>query len=127
MLVAGIARLGFVADLISKPTRIGYLNGLALTILVGQLPKLFGFSTDADGFFDELRQFFEHLDDTKAAALLVGIGVLVILLGLPRLTRKIPAVLVAVVAATAVSAIFGLDDKIASMSDVCREITRPEV
>src|SRR6201990_1787189 len=43
MLVAGIARLGFVADLISKPTRIGYMNGLALTILVGPLPELLGF------------------------------------------------------------------------------------
>ena len=43
---AGIARLGFVADLISKPTIIGYMNGLALTILVGQLPKLFGFSVE---------------------------------------------------------------------------------
>ena len=47
--LAGVARLGFVADLISKPTMIGYMNGLALTILVGQLPKLFGFSVDADG------------------------------------------------------------------------------
>ena len=46
MIVAGIARLGFVADLLSKPTRIGYINGLALTILIGQLPKLFGFSVE---------------------------------------------------------------------------------
>ena len=52
--LAGVAKLGFVADLISKPTIIGYMNGLALTILVGQLPKLFGFSVDGDGFLDEL-------------------------------------------------------------------------
>ena len=44
MIAAGVAKLGFVADLLSKPTQIGYMNGLALTILVGQLPKLFGFS-----------------------------------------------------------------------------------
>src|SRR5688572_77848 len=44
---AGVARLGFVADLISKPVRVGYLAGLAVTIVVGQLPKLFGYSTDA--------------------------------------------------------------------------------
>ena len=50
---AGIARLGFIADLISKPTIIGYMNGLAVTILVGQLPKLFGFSVDGDGFLDD--------------------------------------------------------------------------
>ena len=53
--VAGVARLGFVADLISKPTIIGYMNGLAVTILVGQLPKLFGFSIDGDSFIDDAR------------------------------------------------------------------------
>ena len=47
MIVAGLAGLGFVADLLSKPTMIGYMNGLAVTIVVGQLPKLFGFSVDA--------------------------------------------------------------------------------
>src|SRR4029079_13782177 len=104
----GVGKLGFVADLLSSEVQIGYMNGLAIVIIVGQLPKLFGFSTDADGFFDELREFFGHFDGTQTAALLVVIGVLVILLVLPRLTRKIPAVLVAVVAATAVSAIFGL-------------------
>src|SRR3954449_13554398 len=57
MITAGVTGLGFVADLLSKPTMIGYMNGLALTILVGQLPKLFGFSTDADGLVDELRGF----------------------------------------------------------------------
>ena len=58
MIVAGLAHLGFVADLLSKPTQIGYMNGLALTIVVGQLPKLFGFSVDADGLIAETRAFF---------------------------------------------------------------------
>ena len=57
MTVAGLAHLGFVADLLSKPTQIGYMNGLALTIVVGQLPKLFGFSVDADGLIAETRAF----------------------------------------------------------------------
>src|SRR4249920_1582254 len=52
--LGGILKLGFVADLLSKPTMVGYMNGLAVTILVGQLPKLFGFSVDADGFIAEL-------------------------------------------------------------------------
>ena len=53
MIAAGALKLGFVADLLSKPTQIGYMNGLALTILIGQLPKLFGFSTDANGLINE--------------------------------------------------------------------------
>ena len=57
MIVAGWAGLGFVADLLSKPTMIGYMNGLALTIIVGQLPKLFGFSIDADGLIGEIAAF----------------------------------------------------------------------
>ena len=52
---AGLAKFGFVADLLSNPVRTGYLTGLAVVILIGQLPKLFGFSTDADGLIDEAR------------------------------------------------------------------------
>ena len=103
-----LAKLGFVADLLSNEVQVGYMNGLAVVIIVGQLPKLFGFSTDADGFVDELRAFFSGLDKTVAASLLVGVGVLVILLVLPRFTRRVPAVLVGIVAATVVSALADL-------------------
>ena len=61
MIVAAVAKLGFIADLISKPTMIGYMNGLALTILVGQLPKLFGFKVEADGFIGEVIGFVRGL------------------------------------------------------------------
>ena len=122
----GISKLGFVADLLSSEVQVGYMNGLAITIIVGQLPKLFGFSTDADGFFDELRAFFEHLDDTQTAAVLIGVGVLAILLGLPKLTRKVPAVLVAVVAATVVSAVFGLADEISTVGTLPQGFPKPE-
>jgi high affinity sulfate transporter 1 len=104
----GIGRLGFVASLLSNEVQVGYLNGLAVTIIVGQLPKLCGFSTDADGFFDELAAFVRDLDQTQTAAFAVGAAVLVVLLVLPRITRRIPAVLVAVVGATAVSALLDL-------------------
>src|SRR5690349_18036658 len=60
-ITAGLAKLGFIADLLSKPTQIGYMNGLALTILVGQLPKLFGFSVTADGLINEARAFVDGL------------------------------------------------------------------
>jgi high affinity sulfate transporter 1 len=104
----GLGKLGFVADLLSKEVQVGYMNGLAITIIVGQLPKLFGFSTSADSFLKEVKVFFEGLDQTSSTTLLVGLAVLVLLLVLPRLTRRVPAVLVAVVAATTVSAVFDL-------------------
>ncbi len=104
----GLGKLGFVADLLSSEVQVGYMNGLAVTIVVSQLPKLCGFSTDADGFLDELRAWFDHLDATQAGAIAVGLGVLVVLLVLPRFVPKVPAVLVAVVGATVVSAAFDL-------------------
>ncbi|WP_426574511.1 SulP family inorganic anion transporter [Aquihabitans sp. McL0605] len=110
MIGAGVAKLGFVADLFSKPTQIGYMNGLALTILVGQLPKLFGFSIDADGFIEELRGFVKGVGDGKTvgAALAVGLGGLIVIVGLGRVLPKVPAVLVAVVTAIAITVAFDL-------------------
>jgi high affinity sulfate transporter 1 len=113
MIAAGVAKLGFVADLFSKPTQIGYMNGLALTILVGQLPKLFGFSVDADGFVDELRGFVTGVADgeTLPAALALGTGGLLVILGLGKVAPKFPGVLVAVVGAIAVTVAFNLGDE----------------
>ena len=64
-IVLGLGKLGFVADLLSSEVQVGYMNGLAVTIIVGQLPKLFGFSTDADSFFGDVREFFKGLDQTE--------------------------------------------------------------
>ncbi|WP_420036966.1 SulP family inorganic anion transporter [Streptomyces sp. cg28] len=112
MILAAVARLGFVADLVSKPTMIGYMNGLALTILIGQLPKLFGFSTDADGVVAELGAFVRAVADGKTvpAAVTVGISCLALILLLQRLLPKVPAVLVMVVLAVAASVAFHLDE-----------------
>jgi len=113
MIAAGAAKLGFVADLFSKPTQIGYMNGLALTILVGQLPKLFGFSVDADGFIDELRGFVQGVVDgeTLPAALAIGLGGLAIILVLNKVAPTIPGVLVAVVGAIIASVVFSLGEE----------------
>ncbi len=110
MIAAGVAKLGFIADLLSKPTQIGYMNGLALTILVGQLPKLFGFSTDANGLIHEAHAFVHGLASGKAvgAAAAVGIFSLALILALARWLRRVPGVLIAVVVAIAVSAAFDL-------------------
>jgi high affinity sulfate transporter 1 len=107
----GLGKLGFVADLLSKEVQVGYMNGLAVTIIVGQLPKLFGFSTDADGFLDECTAFVQGLDQTDATALALGLGTLAVLLLVPRVSKKIPAVLVAVVGATVVTGVLDLAAK----------------
>ena len=104
----GIGKLGFVADLLSKEVQVGYMNGLAITILVGQLPKLFGFSTDADGFVDEIDAFVSSVDQTNTTTLILGLATLAVLLGLPRISKRVPAVLVAVVGATLVTGLLDL-------------------
>ncbi|MFI8228193.1 SulP family inorganic anion transporter [Streptomyces sp. NPDC085900] len=108
--LAGVCRLGFIADLISKPTMIGYMNGLALTILIGQLPKLFGFKTDADGLIGEFDAFVRGLADGKAvpAAVAVGGAGIVLILVLQRRLPKVPAVLVMVVLSIAAASAFDL-------------------
>ena len=112
MIVAAVARLGFIADLISKPTMTGYMNGLALTILVGQLPKLFGFKVEANGFLGELTGFVKGLANGEAvpAAAMVGITGIALILVLQRWLPKIPAVLIMVVLAIAATTVFSLAD-----------------
>jgi len=111
--LAGVFKLGFVADLLSKPTQIGYMNGLALTIVIGQLPKLFGFSIDADGLIDEFVGFVRGVADgeTVSAALAIGVGSLVLILAFQRLLPRIPGVLVAVVLAILAVNVFDLVDR----------------
>ena len=97
--VAGVARLGFVADLLSKPTQIGYMNGLAVTIVVGQLPKLLGFSVDADGLLAEAKGVVVGLanGDANATAAVIGVSALAVILVLNRVLPKLPSVLIVVV------------------------------
>jgi high affinity sulfate transporter 1 len=110
MLVGAVAGLGFIAELLSKPTRIGYMNGLALAIFVGQLPKLFGFSIDATGLLEELREFGQGIvaGDAVPAALAVGLFSLVLMFVLRKLVPKVPSVLVAVIAAMGIAIAFDL-------------------
>ncbi|TCC63517.1 SulP family inorganic anion transporter [Kribbella pittospori] len=113
MTVAGLARFGFVADLLSKPTQIGYMNGLALTIVIGQLAKLFGFSVDADGLVAEAKAFFSGLadGDANATAAVIGVASLAGILLLNRFMPKLPSVLIVVVLAAVVVGAFDLESK----------------
>src|SRR5690349_11373300 len=113
MVVAGLGGLGFVADLISKPTMIGYMNGLAVTIMIGQLPKLFGFKVEGEGFFDDVIGFLRGVAEgrTVPAALAIGAAGLVLIVVLQRALPRVPAVLIVVVLSIGATALFGLAER----------------
>jgi high affinity sulfate transporter 1 len=104
---AGVARLGFITELLSKPIRYGYMNGIALTVLLSQVPKLFGFSVKAEGPLRQVWGIVEKVltGNTNIATLLIGAGTLALILFLKRWPR-VPGILIAVVAATVTVAIF---------------------
>ena len=108
-ILAGVARLGFVTELLSKPIRYGYMNGIALTVLVSQLPKFFGFSIDGDGPLRELLAIAGAIPGGKAnwAAFAIGAGTLAVILLLKN-SKRVPGVLIAVVGATAIVGAFDL-------------------
>ena len=110
MILAGVAKLGFVADLLSKPTQLGYMTGLALTILVGQLPKLFGFSVHSDTLIGDITGFVDGVrsGETVTAAVLIGLFGLAVILVLQRWLPKVPGVLVAVVLSIGAAVVFSL-------------------
>jgi high affinity sulfate transporter 1 len=109
MLAGGLARFGFVTELLSVPVRLGYLMGIAVTVIVAQLPKLFGFSVESEDLIRGFADFISHLDETDATALALGAGTLAAIAGLRRVSRRIPGVLIGVVGATAAVAALGLN------------------
>jgi high affinity sulfate transporter 1 len=110
MVLAGVAKLGFIADLLSKPTMIGYMNGLALTILIGQLPKLLGFSVSADGPVAEFVATVKGVvnGEVVPVAAALGISGVALILILRRWLPAVPGVLVMVVLAIAAASLFDL-------------------
>jgi high affinity sulfate transporter 1 len=111
--LAGLARFGFIAELLSKPVRYGYMNGIALTVLLSQLPKLFGFSTDVKGVVPEAQAFVRGVADgeTNTVALVIGVACLLVILAFKRWRPQVPGVLVAVVGATVAVGVFGLAER----------------
>jgi high affinity sulfate transporter 1 len=102
-ILAGIARLGFVTELLSKPIRYGYMNGIALTVLISQLPKLFGFSIESEGPMRSLWAIAGAILEgrTNWVAFGIGLGTLMVILLLQDY-KRLPSILIAVVGATAV-------------------------
>jgi high affinity sulfate transporter 1 len=109
LILAGIARLGFVTELLSKPIRYGYMNGIALTVLISQLPKLFGFSIEDSGPLRDLWAIAGAINDgrTNWVAFAVGLGTLIVIL-LLKDNKRVPGILLAVVGATVAVAAFDL-------------------
>jgi high affinity sulfate transporter 1 len=118
MFAGGLARFGFVTELLSMPVRLGYLMGIAVTVIVAQLPKLFGFSVEAENLIPGLHDFFAGLQGTDATALAIGVGSLALILGMRRVAPKFPGVFVAVVGATAVVSVLELADDVAVVGSV---------
>jgi len=109
-ILIGISRLGFVTELLSKPIRYGYMNGIALTVMISQLPKLFGFSIDGAGPVRDLIRIAERILGGQAnwTSFAVGAGTLAAIL-LLKPYKRIPGLLLAVLAATIVVGMLNLD------------------
>ncbi|MCD2110935.1 SulP family inorganic anion transporter [Rhodococcus rhodochrous] len=114
LLVGGILRLGFLTYLLSTPIRIGFLNAIAIIVIVGQLPLLLGTSDDESGVVAEILDIVDDVfeDGVEPAGFLLGVGTLAVILVLQKIVPRLPAVLVAVIVASAAVAVFGLTDRV---------------
>jgi high affinity sulfate transporter 1 len=119
-LVAAAARGGIVAELLSKPVRVGYMNGIGLTVLVTQLPKLFGFSVRAPNLTGAALELVRGVaaGRTQPSALALGTGALALIVGGSRLAPKVPWLLVALAASTFIVTALGLGGQVAVVGAV---------
>ena len=108
-LVAGLCRLGFLADLLSRPVLAGYMAGVAVIMIAGQLGKVTGVEVEGEEFVDQIRSFLAGVGGFHLSTSLLALGVLVLLFALKHYLPRVPAALTAVLLATALVMVFGLD------------------
>src|SRR4051812_18235857 len=108
-IAARFLRLGALADFLSKPILVGFLNGMALSIALGQIGKIFGFPITRDGIVPRLVEFASNLGLTHPPTLAIGASAFIVLLISPKIFRRLPAALVAMIVTGAVVKLFGLD------------------
>jgi high affinity sulfate transporter 1 len=108
-LLGGLLRLGFLADLLSRPVLVGYMTGVAVIMIGGQLGKVTGVDVDGDEFIDQVRSFVGGLDGAHWPTVALALAVLVMLLTIGRVAPKFPGALVAVLVATAAVVVFALE------------------
>lgn len=108
-LFAGVIKLGFIANFLSQPILTGFLNGIALLIIVGQVPKLLGYASTADSFEGKILEFFQRVDQSHWPTAALGAGTLVILMLLIRFLPRLPGAFVVVGLSIMLVAALGLD------------------
>lgn len=111
VLVAGVARLGFLADLLSRPVMSGFLSGVGLTVVVGQLHVVLGLPASTGGTVDQLVAVVGHLGAANLPSLVIGLAVLAVLLGGERLGPRFPGALIAVIGSLLAVAALGLGSR----------------
>ena len=109
LIAAGAARAGFIASFFSRPILIGYLNGIGLSLLAGQLGKVLGFQIEGDGFILSLINMLQRLNEIHWPTLAIGVAGLIALIWLPRHFQRLPAALVTVAIATLAVGVLRLD------------------
>lgn len=107
--LAGLFKMGRIASFFSESVLVGFITGLALTVAIKQVPKLFGLESGHGNFWERLHDIIIHLPETHLLTLLVGITSIALLLFLERRFHKVPAALVAMISGIGVSVIFGLE------------------
>jgi high affinity sulfate transporter 1 len=109
--VAGFFRLGFLADFLGKPVLVGFMNGIAISIVIGQIGKVFGFSLESGRVIPRLIEFASKLEGTHLATLAIGVTTFAVMRGVRRFFPRLPAPLVALIVAVALVEVFGLDHR----------------
>jgi len=111
LLLGARAKIGAIADFLSKPVLVGYMTGAALILMASQLDKLFGITLTSNDFFPRLGELATKLHQAHGPTLFLGVGILIIIAGLRRVAPKVPPALAVVALAIAGSLAFGLEDR----------------
>ncbi len=123
-IVGALLRLGLLTDLLSTPIRLGYLAGIVAVVLADQIPALFGIDAGTGDVLQQLRTAGSSLDEADLLTGAIGVGTLVTILVLRRVSPTVPAVLIAVVGATLLVAVLGLADEVATVGSLPQGLPR---
>jgi SulP family sulfate permease len=128
LVVAGLGRLGFISDFLTKSVVTGFIVGLSITIIVGQLPKILGVPGLSGSLPEQVVQLLQELPDTDPTTLAIGLSALVLILVLRRISRRIPGPLIALVLGIVAVVAFGLEESgLSVVGEVATGVPLPSV